>query len=284
MKGNSRHGSVHHNAVHDLPKDFDPDVHQAGEVGIYIGAHAVGVILSDVDVYCNTTSAPIGIAVSSELGGHTDKVRIFNNLVHDCYYAGIEISNWIVPHTGPKTDVWIVNNTVFRCGRETDGSLSGSGIYIESVHPDDAGFVVMNNIVSGNRQYQIRVREAALARTTLVNNLIHGPVGPLPEGVVGAAAVIGDPLFVSPPADFSLRAGSSALGQGLGVDWILTDYFGRPMRQPPDLGAIRYLAPNNPPVLIPAGNRSVRADETIRIEIQAQDADLDSLEFSASGE
>ena len=284
VKGNSRHGSVHHNSVHDLPKDFDPEVHEAGEVGIYIGAHTVGMILSDVEVYSNTTSAPIGIAVSSELGGHTDKVRIFNNLVHDCYYAGIEISNWIVPHTGPKTDVWIVNNTVFRCGRDVGGVLSGSGIYIESVHPDDAGFIVMNNILSGNRQYQIRVREAAMPRTTLMNNLIHGPVGPLPEGVAGAAPVFGDPLFASPPADFSLMSGSPALKEGLGVDWILTDYFGRPMRQPPDLGAIQYLAPNNPPVLIPAGNRSVRADETIRIEIQAQDADGDPLDLSASGE
>ena len=123
-----------------------------------------------------------------------------------------------------------------------------------------------------------------MPRTTLMNNLIHGPVGPLPEGVAGAAPVFGDPLFASPPSVFSLMAGSPALGQGLGVDWILTDYFGRPMRQPPDLGAIQYVAPNNPPVLIPAGNRSVRADETIRIEIQAQDADADPLDLSATGE
>lgn len=84
--------------------------------------------------------------------------------------------------------------------------------------------------------------------------------------------------------DKGLMSGSHALKEGLGVDWILTDYFGRPMHQPPGLGAIQYLAPNNPPVLIPAGNRSVRAGETIRIEIQAQDADADPLEYTAIGE
>lgn len=284
VKGNSLHGSVHHNAVHDLPQNYDPAVHEAGEVGIYIGAHTAGMMLSDVDVFCNITSAPIGIAVSSELGGHTDQVRIFNNLVHDCYYAGIEISNWIVPHTGPKTDVHIVNNSVFRCGREVGGVVSGSGIYIESVHPDDAGFVVMNNILSGNRQYQLRVREAAMPKTVLTNNLIYGPVGPLPEGVVGVNPVIADPLFVNPPADLSLASDSPALGMGLGVDWLPADYFGHPMRQPPDLGAIQYIAPNSPPVLPSIGNRSVQAGETNRIEIQATDTDTDTLQYSASGE
>ncbi|MBN2234405.1 MAG: right-handed parallel beta-helix repeat-containing protein [Opitutales bacterium] len=67
VKGNSLHGSVHHNAVHDLPENYDPAVHEAGEVGIYIGARNTGMTLSDVDVFCNTTSTPIGIAVSSEM-------------------------------------------------------------------------------------------------------------------------------------------------------------------------------------------------------------------------
>lgn len=173
---------------------------------------------------------------------------------------------------------------MFRCGREAGGAVSGSGIYIESVHPDDAGFVVMNNILSGNRQYQMRVREAAMPKTVLTNNLIHGPVGPLPEGVVGVNPVVGDPLFVNPPADLSLHSDSPALGMVLGVDWLLADYFGRPMRQPPDLGAIQYVALNSPPVLLSIGNRSVRAGGTIRIGIRAQDADSDALQYATSGE
>lgn len=48
-----------------------------------------------------------------------------------------------------------------------------------------------------------------------------------------------DPMFVNPPQDFDLGAGSPALGRGTAVSDISQDFYGNPMNTPPDLGAVQ---------------------------------------------
>lgn len=215
IKGNGGNGSVHHNTVVDLPRDYNPNIHEDGEVGIYIGAYSTTNYLHNVDVYSNISTTPVGIAVSSEEGGHTDSIRIFNNLVYDCYQTGIQITNWVVPNTGPKTNISIVNNTVYNCRHLTGSYPVGHGIYVESKHADDENYVVSNNIVSNCGEFQIRVCSEALPHTTVSNNLLFGYQGLYDEDITGSDSVIGDPMFINPDEnDFRIHGSSPAINKG----------------------------------------------------------------------
>ncbi len=215
IKGNGGYGSVHHNQVHDLPKDYNPQIHEDGEVGIYIGAYSTSNYLNRVDVYANTSTTPIGIAVSSEEGGHTDSISIFNNLVYNCYSTGIQITNWVRPNTGPKTNVSVINNTVYQCGHLSGSWPVGQGIYVESKHPNDDNYLVSNNIVSRCGEFQIRVCEEAKPHTMVSHNLIDGYKGLSLEEVTGTGALLADPEFVNEETgDFRLTGTSPAIDQG----------------------------------------------------------------------
>ncbi|HPR33039.1 MAG TPA: right-handed parallel beta-helix repeat-containing protein, partial [Prolixibacteraceae bacterium] len=216
IKGNGGTGSVHHNRVFDLPANYDPAVHEDGEVGIYVGAYSESNYLHNVDVYANVSTTPVGIAVSSEEGGHTDRIGIFNNLVYNCYSTGIEITNWVVPNTGPKTNIWIENNTVVNCGHHTSGGWPvGQGIFIESKHPDDDNYIIRNNIVGNCLEFQIRVCAEALPHTVINHNLLQGWLATSPEDVTGSDSVLADPLFVDAGSgDYRLYGTSPAVDTG----------------------------------------------------------------------
>lgn len=49
-----------------------------------------------------------------------------------------------------------------------------------------------------------------------------------------------DPGFVDNRNDFHLRPGSPAIGAGVPIKMITTDFYGDPVNNPPDLGAIRF--------------------------------------------
>lgn len=49
-----------------------------------------------------------------------------------------------------------------------------------------------------------------------------------------------DPKFAGPPSNLKPLDGSPAIGVGVPVDWIQTDYLGEPVTSPPDLGAIQH--------------------------------------------
>lgn len=49
-----------------------------------------------------------------------------------------------------------------------------------------------------------------------------------------------DPLFEDYFSDLRLKDGSPAIGAGVKIDMVNTDFFGNPVNDPPDLGAIKY--------------------------------------------
>lgn len=217
VKENSHDGTVHHNFVYDLPKNYNPNIHEDGEVGIYIDAYTSTrpYHLYNVDVYSNTVSTPLGIAIGAEKGGHVDNVRVFNNIVYNCYATGIEITNWVQPNTGSKSNIYILNNTVHNCGHRSGTWPVGNGIYVGSKHPDDSNFVIRNNIVSNNWEYQIGVEDEAKPHTTVDHNLINGYHGYDNTDVLGTDYVLADPHFVDTVNfDYHLQSSSPAIEAG----------------------------------------------------------------------
>ncbi|MBN2571204.1 MAG: right-handed parallel beta-helix repeat-containing protein, partial [Ignavibacteriales bacterium] len=217
VKDNSYDGTVHHNHVYDLPKNYDPLIHEDGEVGIYIDAYNCPKPnhLYNVEVFSNLVSTPHGIAIGAEEGGHVDNVKVYNNIVYKCYSTGIEITNWVEPNTGSKSNIYILNNTVHNCGHLSGTWPVGNGIYVSSKHPDDSNFVIRNNIVSNNWEYQIRVKDEGKPHTTVDHNLIFGYFGYDSTDVLGTDYVLADPLFVdSVNFDYHIQTGSLAIDAG----------------------------------------------------------------------
>jgi Right handed beta helix region len=107
------------------------------------------------------------------------------------------------------------------------------------------GIVIVHNTVHGNPAGGIMVPLAGLVQATIVNNAVHTRVG-TPAVPVGRAGVLSlgnatctlVPCFVDPQdRDFSPLAARPGLT--LGQSWMPSDdYFGRPRRVPPTVGAI----------------------------------------------
>jgi hypothetical protein len=217
IKAGCYDGTVHHNHVFDLPKNYDPDIHEDGEVGIYLGPYNQPPPnhLYDIQVYQNIVSTPFGIGIGAEEGGTIENIYVHNNIVYNCYYRGITITNWVYPNAGPKKHIYIVNNTICRCGNITDGWPDGGGIYIESVVPEDEDFQVRNNLLSRNIGYQIKARPGALDNLVTEYNLIDDMVGNDAHEITGDFPIFGDPHFVDfDNNNFALLATSPTIDAG----------------------------------------------------------------------
>lgn len=208
VKNGAHHGGVRDNHVYDMP----------GDTYIYVDAHEFGV--HDVEVSGNLVECSPeggnGIALSSEQGGLLTGIRVYNNVVYDCSGAGIEVTTWGTD--GMKTDIGIMNNTVYNNGLTWGGGILVSSDLIENVD-------ISNNISCGNYRWQIGVLIPETGEVSGSHNLVNGD---LDEGVPGTAdcgwndcyefagssRIAGDPGFAdtTPGAyDFRLVPGSPAV-------------------------------------------------------------------------
>jgi hypothetical protein len=227
IKETSKRGKVHHNLVHNIPRQ-----------GIYIDAW-FGEI-RDIKIYSNVihNCGGAGLVISVENGKLVQRVQIHNNLVFNNDGSGLFFSRWGVD--GPRRDIQITNNVFYHngYGKPEEGQtyywLTG-GLYLFSANVRDVS--IERNIFSNNRGFQIGYselfmryarswREVARDQNIKIDkNLIDGRNtvdSPIRSGgrpinrvniyaVNGVKAIFGNPLFKDPAnQDFSLRRGSPA--------------------------------------------------------------------------
>lgn len=99
----SRHGVIHHNLVHDVPR-------QAYYVDAWFG------LLEDIEFYSNTAYRSMwGFAISVE-GKNSElrNIRFHHNLIHHITGAGILFGMW--GNNLLRSDIHIYNNTFYHCG------------------------------------------------------------------------------------------------------------------------------------------------------------------------
>ncbi|MCP4287449.1 MAG: DUF1565 domain-containing protein [Gammaproteobacteria bacterium] len=220
-KDGSRNGLIHNNHVH----------HMQG-VGIYVDAwdKATG----SIDVYENLVHdiAGGGVSIGSERGGVLDDIRVYNNIIYDNKWLGIDLHACCIQQH-PVSNVQIVNNTVVDNGK----GQWGGGIYVEN--PKATGVVIRNNILSGNLSFQIALEGTPPADAAIDHNLINEFRNGEGE-TYGSAYQTGDPKFLDATRrDFRLTAGSPAIDNGTDVSFLSADYDGnsRPRVQGYDIGA-----------------------------------------------
>jgi hypothetical protein len=182
-KEDCSYGHVYNNHVHDLIR-----------LGIY--ADSWDKNLHHINIYNNRVyKCADGIVLSSENGGTTSIVNIFNNLVYDNKNFGIVVSNFSDnDNDGVKRQINIMNNTVYNNGFRDNNTGWGGGIIIYSVKV--AEIYIHNNIVASNDAMQIA--DASGITSVYINkNLIYQYRGlNWTDEVKGTNAIEANPLFV----------------------------------------------------------------------------------------
>lgn len=99
----SKHGVIHHNLVHDLPR-------QAYYSDAWFG------LLEDVEFHSNTAyNCMWGFGISVEgKGSELRNVRFHHNLIYNMTGSGILFGMW--GNNLLRTDIYIYNNTFYHCG------------------------------------------------------------------------------------------------------------------------------------------------------------------------
>ena len=136
----SRHGIVHHNLVHDVPR-------QAYYADAWFG------VLEDIEFHSNVAYNSFwGFAISVE-GEKSElrNVRIHHNLVYNIIGSGIHFGMW--GKNLLRSDIHIYNNTFYRCG--TDSVYSG-GVGSIDIHSQNFRDVyIYRNICDKGWNYEM---------------------------------------------------------------------------------------------------------------------------------
>ena len=195
----SAHGIIHHNFVHDLPRQ-----------GIY--ADSWFGLLEDVEIYSNVVfGCEWGIAISSEgKNSSMRNIRIHHNLIFENRASGILFGVW--GNNEHRENLQVYNNTVYHNGSPSHWAGKTGGIDVRSKDMSDVA--IFNNICSENWAFEI----ATFSKTDdapkvlksknirIFNNLIesHPDVNEEPGefnqvySYDGEKTVYGNPLFKNP--------------------------------------------------------------------------------------
>lgn len=219
IKTGSHDIKVYNNRVHDQPK-------------LAFGLDGWTDHTYNIEYFGNVAyNCSYGFIMSSEQGGLTENIKVYNNIAYSNGSAGFAVPTYNV---GLMKNVEFINNTAH-------GNHGGIRIMQTNVE----GIVIRNNIVSQNGSFQISVVPGAAAQTTVDHNLFYGS-----GSVVGSDPVVGNPLFVNPGgADFHLQSGSPAIDTGSSLGAPGDDFEGnlRPQGSGYDIGAYEFVV--LPPLL-----------------------------------
>ncbi|TAL69315.1 MAG: T9SS type A sorting domain-containing protein [Bacteroidetes bacterium] len=228
LKDGSSNGIVRDNTVYDV----------INKLGIYVDAwdkHTFNIeVFNNLVHNCNA-----GVVLASEMGGLLENIWVYNNVIYDNKFLGIDVSyngddTTVTYH--PIKDVYIINNTVVKNGYEWGGGIANS-------NRDATNIIVRNNICSENRSFQIAHEGINPSNMTIDHNLIWDFLE-YPDEERGTDFVEADPMFVDTAnKDFYLLSNSPAIDAGspeLAPDFAFRGG-DRPQGKGFDIGAYEYL-------------------------------------------
>ncbi|NEW85169.1 MAG: right-handed parallel beta-helix repeat-containing protein, partial [Mariniphaga sp.] len=164
----SQHGVIHHNLVHDLPR-------QAYYVDAWFG------LLEDVEFHSNTAyNCMRGFGISVEgLGSELRNVRFHHNLIYNMKGAGVLFGMW--GNNLLRSDIHIYNNTFYHCG--SPQVFSGGVGSFDILSKNFKDIFIYRNICDKGWDYEMgftfkpdEVAKALAERNFVaVENLFEGP-------------------------------------------------------------------------------------------------------------
>lgn len=215
VKEVSANGVVHHNYVHDMPRQ-----------GLYVDAWFG--LLHDVVFHSNIVhDCEWGFAISVEgRDAELKNVSFHHNILFNNRASGIIFGVWGQDRL--RSGIRIFNNTIYNNG--TPGHWAGStgGIDIRSSHMEDVK--IFRNIIMNNWSFEIgtsfeasRAASELAQRNAIIEDNITGPFRSMPSdksffeidmfGFEPLNNIVSDPLFTAPEhGDFSIPFNSPAAG------------------------------------------------------------------------
>jgi hypothetical protein len=255
-----------------------------------LGSYAFhGIILEfdmqEVIIERNRLNNCIPLHFTPRAGTVLQYITIRNNVMNNCpsisyFYGGLRImggSAYTLHH------LYIENNVFY--GSTTSDPIYGIIIDSEGSNSIASYISIINNIfVNFGQRYLYLSHSTAVDYLDVENNLVYNCGGSnqpyyakSPTHYTNLNNILGsDPLFVS-PIDFHLQSSSPAIGAGIAIPEITTDFEGKAFRNPPNIGC--YATPysnNKPPVVsitYPTKSSSFTAPATITINANAYDPD-----------
>ena len=202
------------------------------------------------------------IHVYDERKSYSDpQTFITNAIIEDNVLSGSQSRSGLIVSQGGDTvvnGVLVRNNIMFgnaNYGIElTDyGSLNENGVLVYNntlYNNAQGGITIGNNMLTGSEirdnifdepGTQIN-RDTTGSIGLTVNNNLYWPTALRLNNITDSNALIGDPKFVNPTADFHLQAGSAAIDKAVTLSQVPVDKDGisRPVGPAPDLGAYEY--------------------------------------------
>jgi hypothetical protein len=217
--------------------------------------------ITDVRIYNNHIDN-FGTGVQITLGvnenGTVDNIFIHNNIFEHIGYSDTEggSSGVAIVYQLPVTHY----NNINICNNVISGSTKYSYKGIKySVSGANTNISILNNIIKGFNYQAISFTniDGTLNGLQITNNILNGNAsngvsflsGITPSNYTNTSNYTTDPLFVS-SSDFHLQAGSPAIGKGIKIAGITTDFAGTTLNDPPSIGAYEYVTPvpTTPPV------------------------------------
>jgi hypothetical protein len=217
VKEVSKHGTVHHNYIHDMPRQ-----------GLYVDSWFG--LLKDVEFHGNTVhDCEWGMAISAEgKDSRMENVRIHHNVFYDNKASGIFFGVW--GHDRPREKIYIYNNTIYHNGSANHWAGPTGGIDVRSSNLHKV--YIYNNICSQNHSFEIatwaepgEVGPALKKRKIVIShNLSHvfkneqSPTELFPQvyGYTGEHPLQEAPGFKHPDqGEFTLVPGSPAIGNAM---------------------------------------------------------------------
>jgi hypothetical protein len=265
VKEASRYGKVHHNHIHDYPKEGG---------AIYLDAwNAVNPSLSNIDVYNNKiANTGSGIVIGSERGGTAENINIFNNIISKPIAVGIGIPG--KQGDGIRRNINIFNNTISEARYN-----GGAGIYITT--SNISNIAIKNNLVNfTNWNGQITASTASvLPHITATHNMVVTTakkcsqeypncieISANPSGYAMIHSnFTADPQFISTTdQNFHLKSSSPAIDKGVDLRPLVTTDYDNVTRMQGngfDIGAYEY-ASSPPPIKMGDANNDGQVNES----------------------
>ena len=176
---------------------------------------------------------------------HASNVTIVNNVFYNQQHG------WDIQLAEGATNVLIADNTFAFPNPTQSGQIM--------LWNNNTGLTIRNNIFYAPQNYAITRYTSSVTSCSIDHNLVYGARSVMADtsgcnvsnNIVGA-----NPQFVNatnPPYNFSLTAGSPAIGAGISVPEAPVDIIGtvRPPSGPDDLGAYQYSSGSPTPAPAP---------------------------------
>jgi uncharacterized repeat protein (TIGR02059 family) len=232
--------------IHDNIIGFDtpsPALDSEGDVGIRIE-----YLCDKMNIYNNEfKNLSMGLYFSTSTGKTMRDVYVYYNIFRNIG-TNINEKGWGIRVTVNDLtnifDNWNIINNVFTANKN-----GGSTVYgIQIPGGNVSNITIRNNTIQGFSVSPIfKSNSPSKASTVSIENNLFFDNGSNndPSGSATFTNYVLDknlkanPLFVS-STDFHLQTGSPAIGKGLKISWITTDYDGNAINDPPSIGVYEF--------------------------------------------